>query len=164
MTAQEGIGNGIVEALMDDFYAESDEHMDAVRNDLVLLETREKMFDPAILEDLFRRFHTLKGLAGMVGLDPAEDAAHSIESFLRTLREQKIPRDHGRDRRLCRRHKADRTGHWGEKDRGLHADYLSLEEAHGKTGQPADPAASSAGTPEDRGEGSGNCRKPLPIF
>jgi two-component system chemotaxis sensor kinase CheA len=70
---------------LDDYYAECDQHLLAVRRDLLGLEASP---DPALLDDLFRRFHTIKGLSGMVGVRPAEELAHEIETILRPLREQ----------------------------------------------------------------------------
>jgi len=97
MSMENGLGNDLIEALMDDFYAESDEHLEAIRTDLLRVEkdAAAGAADASLVEDLFRRFHTLKGLAGMVGLGPAEIAAHTIETFLRTLREEKSPVSEG---------------------------------------------------------------------
>lgn len=68
--------------LMDDYFAECDEHFSAVRRGLLLLETS---YSKQVAEDLFRSFHTLKGLSGMVGYSEAEQLAHGIESYLRAL-------------------------------------------------------------------------------
>jgi len=91
MTTENGLGNELIEALTDDFYAESDELLAAVRIDILRVEsgTADPAVEMALLEDLLRRFHTLKGLARMVGLEAAEAAAHAIESFLRDLRDRK---------------------------------------------------------------------------
>src|SRR5215831_17360191 len=42
--------------------------------------------DRTLLEDLFRSFHSIKGLSGMVGLHQAEQVAHQLEHYLRNLR------------------------------------------------------------------------------
>src|SRR6185436_14713353 len=39
---------------------------------------------------LFRSFHSLKGISGMVGLHQAEQLAHNLESYLRALRESQL--------------------------------------------------------------------------
>ena len=37
----------------------------------------------AVLDDLFRHFHSLKGISGMVELRAAEELAHRLEDYLR---------------------------------------------------------------------------------
>src|SRR5690349_21555800 len=75
---------------MDDYFAESDEHLTAVRR-ILLAATPDSpaggLTAPAI-EELFRSFHSLKGLSGMVELRDAELLAHHMESYLRLLRDR----------------------------------------------------------------------------
>src|SRR3954464_12618044 len=40
-----------------------------------------------VLDELFRHFHSLKGISGMVELRVAEDLAHHLEDYLRALRQ-----------------------------------------------------------------------------
>ena len=74
---------------LDDYYAECDEHLVSIRRSLVVLEDEVDAgaVDRAVLDNLFRSFHTLKGISGMVGLAAAEELAHHLESYLRDLRE-----------------------------------------------------------------------------
>ena len=74
---------------LDDYYAECDEHLVSIRRSLVALEDEvgTGAVDRAVLDNLFRSFHTLKGISGMVGLGAAEQLAHHLESYLRELRE-----------------------------------------------------------------------------
>ncbi len=74
---------------LDDYYAECDEHLVSIRRSLVTLEDEldTGAVDRALLDNLFRSFHTLKGISGMVGLSAAEQLAHQLESYLRELRE-----------------------------------------------------------------------------
>jgi two-component system chemotaxis sensor kinase CheA len=74
---------------LDDYYAECDEHLVSIRRSLVTLEDEVdgRAVDRALLDNLFRSFHTLKGISGMVGLAAAEQLAHHLESYLRELRE-----------------------------------------------------------------------------
>ncbi|HKR10851.1 MAG TPA: chemotaxis protein CheA [Pyrinomonadaceae bacterium] len=74
---------------LDDYYTECDEHLVSIRRSLVTLEDEvdERAVDRAVLDNLFRSFHTLKGISGMVGLGAAEQLAHHLESYLRELRE-----------------------------------------------------------------------------
>ncbi len=74
---------------LDDYYAECDEHLVSIRRSLVTLEDEvdTRTVDRTLLDNLFRSFHTLKGISGMVGLGAAEQLAHHLESYLRELRE-----------------------------------------------------------------------------
>lgn len=82
-------GDEFLAEFLDDFFAESDEHLTAVRR--ILLELKPQSGGAAMsasaLEELFRSFHSLKGLAGMVHLRPAELLSHHLESYLRRLRD-----------------------------------------------------------------------------
>ena len=43
-----------------------------------------------LLDELFRSFHSLKGISGMVGVREAEQLAHEMESYLRALRQNDV--------------------------------------------------------------------------
>ena len=73
-------------AFMADYFAECDEHLTAIRRILLDAERRSRGFSAPAVEELFRSFHSLKGLSGMVELREAEVVAHHMESFLRALR------------------------------------------------------------------------------
>lgn len=77
---------------LDDFYAECDEHLTLIRRELLALEAfvRQPRVDRALLDNLFRGFHSLKGLAAMVGVVEVEQLAHQMESFLRFLRQEQV--------------------------------------------------------------------------
>ncbi len=74
---------------LDDYYAECDEHLTLVRRHLLALESQvgQAHVEQALLDELFRSFHTLKGISAMVGLGAAEQLAHHMESYLRALRQ-----------------------------------------------------------------------------
>src|SRR6185295_12138285 len=61
----------------------------SIRRALVTLEDEidTGTVDRTLLDNLFRSFHTLKGISGMVGLSAAEQLAHHLESHLRELHE-----------------------------------------------------------------------------
>ncbi|MDB6055854.1 MAG: CheA signal transduction histidine kinase [Verrucomicrobiales bacterium] len=46
--------------------------------------------DAAVIEELFRRFHSFKGISAIVGLQEAESLAHATEDVLRGLKQGKI--------------------------------------------------------------------------
>ncbi len=74
---------------LDDYFAECDEHLTSVRRLLLSLEgsVGRSEINRAVLDELFRHFHSLKGISGMVELRQAEDLAHRLEDFLRVLRQ-----------------------------------------------------------------------------
>jgi len=82
-------GGEFFHQFLDDYYAECDEHLVLIRRALGALEDEvgAPTIDRALLDNLFRSFHTLKGISGMVGLSAAEQLAHHLESYLRELRE-----------------------------------------------------------------------------
>ncbi len=81
----------LLSGFMDDYFAESDEHLTAARRILIAAtpDTDGVGMTAAALEELFRSFHSLKGLSGMVELRDAELLAHHMESYLRLLRERR---------------------------------------------------------------------------
>ena len=88
MTPGNGTGDEFVAGFLDDYFAECEEHLAAIRR--ALLDLEDSALDAsarsARLEELFRSFHTLKGLSAMVDVRDAERLAHELESYLRTLR------------------------------------------------------------------------------
>lgn len=89
--AEEANNEFIVEFL-EDYFAECDEHLTIVRRNLLALErfVDKPHIDRGILDELFRSFHSLKGLSGMVGLAEAEQLAHETEGYLRALRDDDV--------------------------------------------------------------------------
>ena len=76
---------------MDEYFAECDEHLATIRRLLLDLEAStadDRAVRPAVLEELFRSFHSIKGISGMVELREAEMLAHHMESYLRVLRQR----------------------------------------------------------------------------
>lgn len=75
-------------SFLDDYFAEADEHLVSARRNLLALEgTLGGAASPAVLEELFRSFHSLKGISAMVELYEAEALAHHLEGCLRALRQ-----------------------------------------------------------------------------
>ena len=77
---------------LNEYFAECEEHLIIVRQGLLALESavghaRPK---PSLTEELFRSFHSLKGLAGMVEDREGEFLAHEMESYLRAVREGEV--------------------------------------------------------------------------
>jgi two-component system chemotaxis sensor kinase CheA len=83
-------GGDFFAQFLDDYFAECDEHLTLVRRHLLALEEQSGRpdADPSLLDELFRSFHTLKGISAMVDLSEAEQLAHHMESYLRALRQK----------------------------------------------------------------------------
>jgi two-component system chemotaxis sensor kinase CheA len=78
---------------LDDYFAECDEHLTAARGVLLILEQAagKPGVERVAIEDLFRFFHSLKGISAMVELHPAEQLAHHLEHYLRAVRSRDLP-------------------------------------------------------------------------
>jgi two-component system chemotaxis sensor kinase CheA len=90
-------GQDAVPSFLDDFFAESEEHLALVREKVLQLErfSGKSGAPRTLIEDLFRSFHTLKGLAAMVGYGECEELAHAMESYLKFLRQPGAVHDAG---------------------------------------------------------------------
>ncbi len=82
----------LMQNFLDEYFVECDEHLTTIQRDLTTLESYVDRagIEKGLLERLFRAFHTLKGLSGMVGIQEAEQIAHQIEAYLRKHREAPI--------------------------------------------------------------------------
>ena len=78
------------EQFLDDFFAEADEHLRSVRRHLLEFEdslNADRAISKNTLNELFRSFHTLKGISAMANVSAAETLAHHMEGYLRLLRD-----------------------------------------------------------------------------
>ena len=75
--------------LIADFVAESREHLSNIESNLLALEKDPALTDP--VHSVFRSFHTIKGLAGFLGLGPIQAVAHETENLLDHAREKRVP-------------------------------------------------------------------------
>lgn len=75
------------------YFAECEEHLTVVRRGLLALEASvgNARPDRRITEELFRSYHSLKGLAGMVEDREGELLSHEMEAYLRAIREGEVP-------------------------------------------------------------------------
>jgi len=77
-----------LDAALETFYVEAQEHLESMEN--ILLTMDEGEYDHEMLNDIFRSAHTIKGSAGIFGLDHIVDFTHVIENVLDRARENKI--------------------------------------------------------------------------
>jgi two-component system, chemotaxis family, sensor kinase CheA len=80
------------DGFLDDYFAECEEHLTAARRSLLALESAvgQPGAERAPVEELFRYYHSLKGISAMVELRPAEVLAHHLENYLRVIRQREI--------------------------------------------------------------------------
>ncbi|WP_375458178.1 chemotaxis protein CheW [uncultured Enterovirga sp.] len=71
--------------LLREFLAETGEHLDTV--DLELVRFEQNPSDAAILRNVFRLVHTIKGTCGFLGLPRLEALAHAAETLMGRLRD-----------------------------------------------------------------------------
>jgi two-component system chemotaxis sensor kinase CheA len=71
--------------LLREFLTETGEHLDTVDRELVRFEQRPG--DQAILRNIFRLVHTIKGTCGFLGLPRLEALAHAAETLMGRLRD-----------------------------------------------------------------------------
>ncbi len=79
---------GGMSAIIAEFLAESVENLDSVDQDLVTLEK-----DPSnteVIERIFRTIHTIKGTCGFLAFNTLESLAHSAETVLAHLRDERL--------------------------------------------------------------------------
>jgi two-component system chemotaxis sensor kinase CheA len=90
--AEQESDNNLFAEFLDDYFAESEEHLTVLRRGLLALErfVNQPQIERPLLDELFRSFHSLKGISGMVGVREAEQLAHEMESYLRALRQNQV--------------------------------------------------------------------------
>jgi two-component system chemotaxis sensor kinase CheA len=74
--------------LLADFVLESGEHLASIEEKILVLEK-----DPSLIEEIhavFRSFHSIKGLAGFLGLSGVQTVAHEVETLLDHARNLRI--------------------------------------------------------------------------
>jgi two-component system chemotaxis sensor kinase CheA len=70
------------------FIEESKEHLQAINDELLNLESDSE--NTAIVNEIFRSAHTLKGMAGSMGFDDLASLTHEMENVLDLLRNSKL--------------------------------------------------------------------------
>jgi len=70
------------------FLAEVDEHLQALDDSLIRLESGEA--DPELVQIVFRAAHTIKGMSGMIGHQRMTDLTHAMETALDGVRKNTI--------------------------------------------------------------------------
>ncbi|MFQ5645376.1 MAG: chemotaxis protein CheA [bacterium] len=71
------------------FFAEAEELLEDLENDLVRLENAPQ--DEGLINSIFRAAHTVKGSAGVAGLESVYEFVHKVEDVLSRVREGELP-------------------------------------------------------------------------
>ncbi|HKG23923.1 MAG TPA: chemotaxis protein CheA, partial [Blastocatellia bacterium] len=90
--AEQGSDDSFFSEFIDDYFAESEDHLTILRRGLLALDrfVNKPRIERPLLDEIFRSFHSLKGISGMVGVREAEQLAHEMESYLRALRHDQV--------------------------------------------------------------------------
>lgn len=80
--------NDEMEEIVQEFITEAEESLDKIEPRFVELE--QKGEDPALLNDIFRSMHTIKGAAGFLGFQSIVDVAHAAENIMKKIRDAEI--------------------------------------------------------------------------
>ena len=73
------------------FQIEYKDHLEYIRSTLNKLETGEAEPCPKILNEIFRRAHSLKGAARAADLKPVETLAHRMEALFSRMQSRAMP-------------------------------------------------------------------------
>jgi two-component system chemotaxis sensor kinase CheA len=74
--------------LLADFVMESEEHLASIEEKILILEKDPSLIDT--IHAVFRSFHSIKGLAGFLGLSGVQTVAHEVETLLDHARNLRI--------------------------------------------------------------------------
>src|SRR6185295_20111240 len=87
-----GLSEQIRRQLIDSFKTEQQEHIQKINTGLLALEKNPPtaVEQQAILKEIFREAHSLKGAARAVGLTPIESLGHALESLLLSAKEGRL--------------------------------------------------------------------------
>jgi two-component system chemotaxis sensor kinase CheA len=80
-----------LDAALETFYVEAHEHLESMENKLLTMDDGE--CDDEMLNDIFRSAHTIKGSAGIFGLDHIVNFTHVVENVLDRARDKKVTID-----------------------------------------------------------------------
>lgn len=87
-----GDGESAFSEFLADYFIECEEHLATARGSVLALEPQleSSVIDRGLVDELFRAFHSLKGLSAMVGFHEAEQLAHQLETFLAAVRKSEV--------------------------------------------------------------------------
>ena len=95
---QENSQNELLDSLLGDFLDESDQLLTQLNERLLQLDEwvralgddQQEQCDPALLNEMFRAAHSLKGLSAMLGLTDINNLTHKIENVFDAARKNEL--------------------------------------------------------------------------
>ncbi|MDY6824973.1 MAG: chemotaxis protein CheW [Thermodesulfobacteriota bacterium] len=72
------------------YVEESLEHMANIENNLLIIERDGENADPEVVNEVFRAAHSIKGGAGLMGLNNIKELSHKVENVLGMVRDKRI--------------------------------------------------------------------------
>jgi two-component system chemotaxis sensor kinase CheA len=81
------------EALLQDFVADSREHLSSIEPDLLAMESQGAQVDPEVVNRVFRAVHSIKGFSSFLGFKNLSDLSHAMESLLSCFRDGRLATD-----------------------------------------------------------------------
>lgn len=81
-------------ALIQSFVEDCREHLDSIESSLMDMEAAGAQQDPELVNNVFRLAHSIKGGAGMLGLDNIKALAHKLENVLHMVRSDELVPTH----------------------------------------------------------------------
>ncbi|MDX2083891.1 MAG: chemotaxis protein CheA [Candidatus Melainabacteria bacterium] len=78
------------DSLLQEFVAESREHLSSIEPDLLILEREGANTDQEIINRVFRAIHSIKGASGFFGLIALKNLSHTMESVLMLIRDGQL--------------------------------------------------------------------------
>jgi two-component system chemotaxis sensor kinase CheA len=79
----------VMDELLREFIAETNEHLASFERDLVALERAPD--NGPLIDDIFRNVHSIKGTCSFLGLKRLESLLHAVENALGKLRDEALP-------------------------------------------------------------------------
>jgi len=98
MTSDAFHDDELLQEMLADFLAESDELLSSLNENVLELDTwartlsdgQQARCDDRLLNEMFRDAHTLKGLSGMLGLNDINDLTHKVENLFDAARHDQL--------------------------------------------------------------------------
>jgi two-component system chemotaxis sensor kinase CheA len=146
--------------LLEDYITEVDDYLDRIEETLLSIDRGVESVEA--VNDLFRAFHTIKGLSGFLGLEVIQTLSHRLESLFERVRNGELPAQsitesvfHGVD--LLRSLLGAVSGGGGDFEATPLQKYFHELEVirDGKENEPPDPAGVPGVAGEFREGGSG---------
>jgi two-component system chemotaxis sensor kinase CheA len=79
-----------LKAVVEDFVIEAQEHLENIESELLQIEENGANIDEDLVNKVFRGIHSIKGVAGFIGLTTIGELSHVLESVLDLIRKRSL--------------------------------------------------------------------------